>query len=421
MKLRITLKPLAPYFFGNERTTPFGNEKLQRALVNPYFTRSEKLPSQSALFGVLRYLGIRQPTPDFRLTPEDRDNIGTESYQLTKPEQQFPHIYGISPLMLAEVPEKGGLAAQILYCIPPRNHCALTKKTGDFTPYLKYCRVTSTGGQKRLLPLEYNEKLWDRAELLSLNGENAHKLYGDCFRTTLRVGINRAGIRQASAMAENQRDTEQSGFFKKEYVVLDPRLQFLFEADVSEDFLPENAFSAQAPDEPYTRTVYMGQGHTPFLASVYRVPAGESPMTQLVQNTLSGCFPSAEMDGSPAQRLWYAYAASDLYYTGDIADLRQNCALMLADAKDYRVFTTKYPTKPAESISSQDRYGKNEELLRLIRAGSVFVFTKEEQQQRFRQMLQEATSLVDTDANTDTPGELFRHAQLAGFNYVYYF
>ena len=59
--IKVVLKPLAPYFFGNERGLQYNDNKTQMGNARRYFIRSNVLPNQSALLGALRYLGIEVP------------------------------------------------------------------------------------------------------------------------------------------------------------------------------------------------------------------------------------------------------------------------------------------------------------------------------------------------------------------------
>lgn len=63
---KIQLTPKTPYFFGNERSQAYQDNRTQKGLLNPYYIPSNEMPAQSALFGVLRYLGIHHPTPAVR-------------------------------------------------------------------------------------------------------------------------------------------------------------------------------------------------------------------------------------------------------------------------------------------------------------------------------------------------------------------
>lgn len=366
-KLKISLQPLEPYFLGNERTTAFGELVTQRALTNPYFTRSNKLPSQSALFGILRYLGIKHPKPDFSY---DKDDIGKESFHLLKNGQTFGKIHGISPLMLQD--KKGKL-----YIPAPRNHVPVSlseDKTAPFTPYTDFIAVETTD-RCRYLPLEYNEKVHDNADFFCLDDGT---LCGNLFKTQTRVGIN------CQRQKEKDVRANQGGFFKKEYIILHQDFSFLFYADVDDSF-PNRAESV----------VFVGQGRTPFSVAISDEADKSKKWTEL-----KTCFP-AQANGYSAS---YAYVMSDLFYDGSIAELKQCCSLMLSESKDYRVFITNYGAR-----NSKARYQKHEEGLRLIPAGSVFLFLGENRKNQMRSFHAKLEASV-----------FFAHGQIAGFNHLFY-
>ena len=49
---KIQLTPKTPYFFGNERSQAYQDNRTQKGLLNPYYIPSNEMPAQSALFGV---------------------------------------------------------------------------------------------------------------------------------------------------------------------------------------------------------------------------------------------------------------------------------------------------------------------------------------------------------------------------------
>lgn len=382
MILKIRLMPIEPYFFGNERCVAFGT-KTQRSLRNPYFLRSAKLPSQSALFGVLRYLGIRKPDAGFGWKKEDKDYIGDSSFQLlgNQSDHAFGKIIGISPMVIEDMDENTYLPA-------PRNHKAvkLTEKerTADYQAYHDFYSISTLEREDMLIPTAYDAKEWDEGEFLCIGaGTKTGKLTGGIFDTQVRVGINRS--------LRDKTDDEQKGFFKKEYIVMKPGYAFVYYAWLQDDACgDEFGFT-----EHGSRLVSMGQGKTAFAAEwkvVTDIP---------VWDGLERCFPEKVKVDGVQQRMWYAYAKSNLYFDGEPKQLRQHCALALAETCDYRIFTTNYTAKTAA-----ERYAKHPEGLKLIKAGSVFLFRSEEQQQTFRALLEQTES--------------FQHGCIAGFNQMYY-
>ena len=93
--IKITMTPSEPYFFGTERCAVYrGDERsTQRSMVNPYFLRSNTAPSQSTLFGVTRFLGVREPRTNGSLSPEEQALIGTGP-ELWRVEGHFTLVSG---------------------------------------------------------------------------------------------------------------------------------------------------------------------------------------------------------------------------------------------------------------------------------------------------------------------------------------
>ncbi len=122
--LRIILKPMEPYFLGSERSARYGDSS-QLSLTDPYYLISEKLPSQTSLFGVLRYLGIRNPKTSFHLSPEDKEIIGDHSFTVEgtpSSTPEFGKISKISPLMIYDTKTEN------LYARAPLCHQLIEKK-----------------------------------------------------------------------------------------------------------------------------------------------------------------------------------------------------------------------------------------------------------------------------------------------------
>ena len=399
--LEIKLKPLDAYFFGGERNMRFeDNNHVQLAQRRPYFISSNALPSQSALFGALRYLGIESPDASFGIDG-DVDNIGERSYDLTDLDRNdYGRILNLSPLFLVCDDPK----AQTHYLPAPRSRHSVELKDGkaDYMPFAQYTQIQTIDGE-RWLPEEYNEKTaFDGADFICLE---TGKLRGDLISSQVRVGINRTiqnnddteeerkgffnqvrvGINRT---IQNNGDTkeERKGFFKKEYKVLDKDFSFLFYAAVSD-----------GPVRFHSRPVFMGQGRTPFEAVVTRV----SEMPRLKEGlcifpTHASIGKTDGADQTPEAGIWLT---SDLYYMGDIRDLKKNCDLMIAASRDYRTFTTR---KKAD----QGRYEKGKEALRLIQAGGAFLFFGDEAAQRMENFEKALEDRIEC-----------KHARIAGFNH----
>lgn len=349
MKLNVTLTPMGAYFLGTERNASYDGEKnSQQSELNPYFIRSGKYPAQSALLGILRYVGIQNPSADFSIR-RDADNIGQESYDLlSAAPQSFGKIHSVSNLMLTDRDARHYIPA-------PRNHLPIEDKdweenkdhveSAEFCPFTKFSAV-NTIDNVRYYPTEYDEKkAWDDAELLCLEDG---RLYNSPFESRVQVGINR------QPQTLDKKDRTVNGFFKKEYTVLKKGFSFFFTAEVEDDF------------RYHPQTVaYVGQGQSPFAVSIEKN-----------ENAIIGipaqCVPASVTVNGKGQRVCYAVAMSDCYYPHDISDLKEKCSFMMADTRSYRVFTTNYTT--GDPRSTRNRYKKHDEALRLLKAGSVFLF-----------------------------------------------
>jgi CRISPR-associated protein Cmr3 len=94
----ITLKPLAPFYFGQELGYELGNK-------NNYFQHSALFPQQTALLGLLRYQVLLQEG----LIPFTRDKeidaqklIGEKSFSIDNNENDFKVIDSLSPIFITQ-------------------------------------------------------------------------------------------------------------------------------------------------------------------------------------------------------------------------------------------------------------------------------------------------------------------------------
>lgn len=379
--LKITLEALEPYFFGGERGEDYGRYLTQQAVKKPYFLKSRKLPSQSALFGVLRYLGIRNPQDNYYLG-KNSEFIGSQSFSLTDYNHFFGKIIGIQQLMLID--EDGN------YFYPaPRNH--IYDRDGNLIIYDRFEEV-SVCGEMRYLPSQYEEKNKGCA-MFYCPATHEYLMEENVFKTSVDVGINRF----KNTSDEKQR--KDKGFFKREKVLLDAKYKFVFFAFLTDDAFGENAgFTAEG-----RRLVMMGKNKSSFMATWTLVDKTLPSPDE--GNALRGFIRSATVDAE-SKDCYYAWALSDIYYPGKVCELKAKCKLALMDYREHRGFITEYPQDPEENASAFGRYTKKSLALKLIAAGSVFVFESKAQQEDFNNHLKLTAG--------------FEHAQIAGFNQIYY-
>ena len=307
MNLRIKLTPPESYFLGDERIFEIGDGNKH------YFIHSLQTPSQTTLFGILRYLGIKNPSANMEF---DSVNIGEKSFNLLEPfdeERPFGRINGISPLYL--------MSGDNYYIRTPFDH-----KPGVFSndklaynPFTVY-RDDVLGTKK--FPIEYEAKLMIADSWLCLSPSNDEYItYKNLFSKDLHVGIKKKG--------------NEESFVKKEYAVLEKGFSFVFFADVDDDF------------EFFTnRFVKPG-----FFATIEKI--SESPIPQ---------------------DLWrknpnVIYALSDIYLSSnDVQKIYNHCDFVCVKTRNFRGRTT---NPIATTIKA--RYKRYNEIATLINAGSIFI------------------------------------------------
>jgi len=308
-KLLIKLTPLEPYFFGGERIFEIGDGNKH------YFIRSLDTPSQTTLFGALRYIGIKDPAKGFCLNDDDRSNVGGSSFKLNDSEVTgFGRINGISPLYLFS--EDSGFLIRT-----PLDHivkCAENNANEYYAPFTEYTKAIETPGGVRFLPKDYKAKDGLADSWLALK---SRRIYDGLFEKIVQVGVNKKEPKE--------------GFIKKEYKRLRDKFSFAFFADADENY------------KPYNSIVYLGQGKSPYRAE-WSWDTGEPEIPEdLIRSD-------------------FAYAQSDTYYPDEISVLYGACKFVCVKTRDFRVFYTDYE---AGSVTARFNKGGN---IQLIQAGSVF-------------------------------------------------
>lgn len=319
--LEIRLTPLEPYFFGSDRTFYYGEKDIKRVGQRSYYVRSEKIPMQTTLFGILRYLGIRDVKEDYDIR-ESEEDIGSASFRYGEPDQKFGRILSASPLYLVR---RDGHR----YLPVPMDHRI---KESRYTPFTEYREVNTTVG-RQLLPVEFDAKGGVSGGFIdTATGEviSPDAVFSSVEKTG--IDINR----------------QKNAYFKMEYCRLDPEFSFAFRAVVEEEF-----------PQTERRIVYMGGKKSAFLASVTEVsdPSPEEDLKKLLK--------------SHSGKIIYVASDSYLRDEGGRAGIEaaENRALFsIVDFKTAREYVTNYGKK-----SQRDRFTKSERLYRLIRAGSIFI------------------------------------------------
>lgn len=301
-KLLIKLTPLDPYFLGGEHIFEKGDGNKH------YFIKSLDTPSQTTLFGALRYIGVKNPAKGF-VPNDDTGNIGESSYKINCPPGKcFGKIDSISPLYLLD---KDGA-----FWIPtPFDHevaCACHKEYSVYTRFEEYSDSIPTVNGQRRFPKSYNAKDGHVDSWLCLRDR---RIRSDLFESITHVGVNKQNTDKA--------------FFKKAYKRLKDNFCFAFFADVKTGFVL------------YQSVVYLGQGKSGF-------------QVEFIENVDVPKIPSDLI------RPEIVYAQSDIYYTGDIQKLYSDCQFVSVKTRTHRIFEKDY------------RNRTNSAVVQLMQAGSVF-------------------------------------------------
>lgn len=341
-KYLIKLQPLEAYFFGGERTFGFGKVNGQ---IQKYYIISEKTPSQTTLFGTLRYIILAQNHALFgeENASKTEQLVGKESFSFEKAlsenamsdQQNFGMISSISPLFLIKEEE---------WLIPtPYNHNPGDKNSPNkvYTPFsMDFLSVTSGDGFT-LFPTDYYAKNGYGGGYTALS--DLHIVPDkDIFLTDVRAGINSHRTENTSNGIE-----DDGSFFKKERKMLKDGYCFAFIAELSENIQAE------------TSVVFMGQEKSSFR---YEIQETEEDLIKRIQNAFQG------RNQTPIQ-----YAFSDIMPVGELSfSRRESMHYYIADTKVLRNLETNL-----NADNYYARFKKSEKLYKLMKAGSVF-FTEED-------------------------------------------
>jgi hypothetical protein len=372
--LFITLTPLEPYFFGTDRTLRFDQGSKEGRSTGRrdggYFVRSAKWPSQTTLFGALRYLGLNNPNSSYILDDENKGRVGCKSFEVTATLQSFGMIKGISPLYLVERALESGKPK--LYVRAPLNHrvgmgtCSPTEPDDlymeKYTPFgtgadsEEFARYETDGGA-RCLPVDFDVKTglvngWMRLDDRMVVSDS------DIFRSVTSVHNNK----NYPAVNAQGKVTSEDGFFKKEHFLLNDGYSFAFFALVDSSFVLEE--SEEQHEDGLCRVslgsdiVMLGQGKSVFTVGAFAGLSEDSLKVDSQLNTILGNS--------------IVYAQSDIYLNPSssensdvVKELYSTCCFVASETRTIRSFTTNYGTSlNRHSIGS---------LTRLIAAGSVFM------------------------------------------------
>lgn len=334
---RVDLKPISPYFFGNEKTFPYAGQSIGRQrLSNSYYIKSERMPSQTTVLGALRYLFLAHKNSNYIYSAEEfaenAKRVGENTFDIaTKEVQDFGIISGLSPVYLSHK-SKGLL-------IPtPFDHNE-TSKTGKYTPFGNYAAAEPPDGTK-LYTSDYDVKIGLTDSYTVLDTLDTVKS-GDIFSDEDRIGI--------------AIDKTEKAFFKKKYAMLAKDYCFSVYLTLSDD----GAVDALKQTAGGAVSVFMGQGKSAFLVSFTEQEyTAEAKISDLLKREMP-------------ENGKILYFASDAVLPDSIA-LYEKTLFSVVKTKDYRAFGITY--KDADG-RKRGGFQKKDTLYKLISAGSVLVVT----------------------------------------------
>lgn len=240
--------PMEPYFFGNEKNFLYPGQKVGQ-LSNSYFIRSEDMPSQTTLFGSLRFLLSPVKKAWGQYTDTDREAmdaaIGANSFCFDCEKQTFGKICHMSSVVLL-------CGDEILVPTPFDHVCG----NAFYTPFSEYCEMETAEGTRLYTP-QYNAKHGIEKSFMRLS-DGAIVGTDAIFRRVIRVGNN---------LGKNK-----NGFFKKEYVSMDSAYALGVYVQLEEDLVPQNA------------TAFLGQGKSLFVVSF--TPCDGDPVDSMLARRL---------------------------------------------------------------------------------------------------------------------------------------
>ena len=210
----VTFKPLGDYSFGSDRHFSFvGRNNYSKDEYAPYFIRTNSVPEQSTVFGMIRYLilvsnGI-QLNQDFQYDDDTRDNmkdlIGEKSFSLNGGVRDFGKLEKISPIFLLKNSEE--------IVIPnPFNNKQGKEGIEQFAPMILEEKIkVSTSFGEIALPKskEYNPKEGYGNGYYNIK-TGCLEAIEDIFMTKVATGVRRVTQKDLGKLKQNLRDLCES-------------------------------------------------------------------------------------------------------------------------------------------------------------------------------------------------------------------
>lgn len=206
----VTFRPLGDYSFGSDRRFSFvGKNNYSEDEYAPYFIRTNRVPEQSTVFGMIRYLilvsnGI-DLKQDFQYDENTRDKIkaliGEKSFSLNGGVQSFGKLEKISPIFLRKNSKE--------IVIPnPFNNKQGREGNSQFAPMILEEEITlPTSFGEIALPKskEYNPKEGHGDGYYNINTGHLEAAE-DIFSTKVATGVRRVTQNDLGKLKQNLRE-----------------------------------------------------------------------------------------------------------------------------------------------------------------------------------------------------------------------
>ena len=322
MKYLVKMTPIEPYAFGTDQT--FQYHGVDATGKETYFMRSNQVPEQTTILGMLRYIVLEMEgllNSDFHYTAEEREKmnacIGRESFRfLQKEKQDFGMIHEISPVFLMD-------AKDHIYIKNPYHN----KSNETFVPMeLSEKTYRTSVGLMRLPKTDkYHAKQGHASGYYDLT--DGMVCQEELFVSRILTGNRKNGYT----------DEKEDGFFKREVIEL--KKGFSFAVYVEADCLPKQTIA------------YMGQKK-----SAFQITATETNDPSLAEQV------RGHKAFSEQKEIWY-YALSDHVLEQNVKYER----FCMVEEKQIRNL---------ETISQSGRYvqklKRSDRQYNLVQSGSVF-------------------------------------------------
>ena len=281
---RVTFTPLEPYFFGGDKSRLLTRDRLTEtdALADVrHLIRSETLPSQSTLWGTLRYLCLPVKRADWQYTAEEAARnaaaVGEAGFDPAE-SRTFGKLHALSPLFLWDGDTE---------LLPaPFDH---TVGEATYTPFRDYRTVQTPEGE-RLYAADYRAK----------NGITHDFMRLDTGRIVPREELF---FRQTRTLANRKGRFMQ---FSRESVRLREGYAFGVYLTVEDDLVPQNTVA------------FMGQCRSAFMVAFTRAD-------DRLDERMAALLPPRTV-----------YCASDAFLSPGIY---RQCAFAATDLRTYRTCT----------------------------------------------------------------------------------